>query len=164
MINSFWFASRYYSDFFSIASATLLQPQFSRIVKFRLSFWDFWQEFAQILHEFANTKNTLNLFLLKSSDLEIQRPTLLGKNNKKLDERSKPVFCLSWLDYSLLLVCFFQSNFVLYYILNTVNKFLLFRGKILIKKVLQENLLKIWHVPPVGFFVNGHQNFQKLKK
>ena len=83
----------------------ILLLQFSRI-----AFCDFLQEFAQILHEFANTKHTLNLFLLKSSDLEIKRPSLLGKNNKKkLDERSKPVFCLSWLRYSLLLqfVCFF---------------------------------------------------------
>ena len=112
MINSFWFASWYYSDFlvlFSIASTTLLQCQFSRIAKCRLRFCDFLQEFAQISHEFTNTKHTLNLLLLKSSDLEIKRPSLLGKNNKKkLDERSKPVFCLSWLHYSLLLqfVCF----------------------------------------------------------
>ena len=71
------------------------------------------QEFAQILHEFANKKHMLNLLLLKSSDLEIKRPMLLGKNDKiKLDESSKPVFCLSWLHYSLLLhfACFFKVH------------------------------------------------------
>ena len=89
---------------FSIASATLLQRQFSRIAKCKLSFCNLLQEFAQILHEFANTKHMLNLFLLKSSDLEIKCPMLLSENNKKkFDERSKPVFCLSWLHYSLLL-------------------------------------------------------------
>ena len=95
----------------NMASCTLLQRQFSRITKCRLSFCDFLQEFAQILHEFANAKHTLNLFLLKSSDLKIKRPTSLGKNNKKkLDERSNPVFCLSWLHYDLLLqfFCFFK--------------------------------------------------------
>ena len=95
----------------NMASFTLLQRQFSCIAKCRLSFCDFLQEFAQILHEFANTKHTLNLFLLKSSDLEIKRPTLLDKNNKKkLDERSNPVFCMSWLHYGLLLqfFCFFK--------------------------------------------------------
>ena len=65
----------------NVASVTLLLRQFSRIAKCRLSFCEFLQEFAQILHEFANTKYTLNLLLLKSSDLEIKRPMLLGKNN-----------------------------------------------------------------------------------
>ena len=32
------------------------------------------------------------------------------------------------------------------------------------KKVFQENLLKMWHSPLVAFIVNGHQNFWKLKK
>ena len=109
-----------------LMTSFILLLQFSRIAKCRLRFCDFLQEFAQISHEFTNTKHTLNLLLLKSSDLEIKRPSLLGKNNKKkLDERSKPVFCLSWLHYSLLLqfVCFFRSTFLLYYILNVVNKF-----------------------------------------
>ena len=140
----------------------ILLLQFSRI-----AFCDFLQEFAQTLHEFANTKHTLNLFLLKSSDLEIKRPSLLGKNNKKkLDERSKPVFCLSWLRYSLLLqfVCFFWSTFLLYYILNVVNKFLLFRGKIQIKKVFQENLLKIWLGHWLAFLSTGVSKTKEVGK
>ena len=61
-----------------------------------MQFFDDNNEFAQILHEFANIKHTLNLFTLKSSEVKIKRPKLLGKNNEKeLDERSIPVLCFS---------------------------------------------------------------------
>ena len=150
---------------FSIALATLLQRQFSRIAKCRLSFCNFLQEFAQILHEFANTKHTLNLFLLKSSDLEIKRPTLLGKNNKKkLDERSKPVFCLSWLHYSLLLqfVCFFKVRLycIIYWTLEINSYYFVDTNKKGVSRKFTENMTR-----STGWlFCQRASKFSKIKK
>ena len=46
-------------------------------------------------------------------------------------------------DLTITVCLFFQSTFELYYILNVVNIFLLLRGKMQMKKVFLENLLKI---------------------
>ena len=110
-------------------SATFLHRQFCRIAKCRLNFCDFFlQEFAQIFHEFANTKHMLNLLLLKSSDLEIKRLMSLGKNDKKILMKGPNQFsaCPGCTIAFITLCLFFQITFVLYYILNVVNKFLLF--------------------------------------
>ena len=44
---------------------------------------NFLNEFSQILCEFVNIKDAINVFLLKLSDVKIKQPNVLGKTIKR---------------------------------------------------------------------------------